>query len=326
MSEFHVPVMAQESIRFLNLKAGAIIVDATTGGGGHSLLMLQAEPQIKLYCFDQDDRALIQARQTLKDYSQVEYLQTNFSRLRTELALRKIKGIDGILFDLGVSSHQLDAAERGFSFDRNAPLDMRMNQADPYSAYNAVNELGERELTEIFREFGEEPSARKIARLIASAEKPIRTTGELAALIEKAVGSGTKESLKTKVRVFQALRIHVNRELSVLESALTDAINLLNPGGRIVVISYHSLEDRIVKQTFRLAEQDCICPPAALKCVCNHKKQLKLLTRKPIVASEAEVADNSRSRSAKLRAGEKVGREQDLGFRKKVRQQKLGEK
>lgn len=306
MSGFHTPVMVQESVRFLALRAGGTYVDATTGAAGHSLAMLNSEPRIRLVCFDQDEEALQEASRTLAGFSQVEFIQANFARMRTELALRKIKGIDGILFDLGVSSHQLDSAERGFSIDKDARLDMRMDQAAEKSAWHAVNELSESDLARIFKEYGEELGARRIARAVAKANKPISTTQDLVRIIETVVGSGSKESLKTKVRIFQALRIYVNNELEVLSSALTDAINLLNPGGRIVVLSYHSLEDRIVKQNFRKAEQDCLCPPAIINCVCDHHKQLKVLTRSPLEASEAEVKQNPRSRSAKLRAAEKT--------------------
>lgn len=323
MSDFHNPVMAQESIRFLNLKPEAVFVDATTGGGGHSLAMLQAEPKLRLFCFDRDSEALTEASNRLKGFSQAEFIQANFTAIRSELALRKIKGIDGILFDLGVSSHQLDCSERGFSFDRNAPLDMRMDQSQDYSAFNAVNELDEAKLCSIIKNYGEELAAKRIARAVANAKKPISTTGELARIIESVVGTGSKESLKTKVRVFQALRIFVNAELDSLSVALQDAIELLNPGGRVVVISYHSLEDRIVKQAFRLAEQDCICPPAIIACVCEHHRQLTLLTRSPLVAGEAELNANPRSRSAKLRAAEKVMREETKAERthKKVLRQ-----
>lgn len=306
MSGFHTPVMVQESVRFLALRAGGTYVDATTGGGGHSLAMLKAEAGIRLFCFDQDEEALEEAGKTLTGFDQAEFIRANFASMRTELALRQIKGIDGILFDLGVSSHQLDKAERGFSIDKQATLDMRMDQVAPRSAWHAVNELPESELAKIFREYGEELSAKRIARAISKAEKPIEATQDLVRIIETVVGSGSKESLKTKIRIFQALRIYVNDELEVLTRALTDAINLLNPGGRIVVLSYHSLEDRIVKQSFRKAEQDCLCPPAIINCVCDHYKQLKVLTRSPLEAGEEEVKVNPRARSAKLRAAEKT--------------------
>jgi 16S rRNA (cytosine1402-N4)-methyltransferase len=314
--------MVKECIDLLNLRAGKVYVDATTGGGGHSLAMLEAEPEIKLYCFDQDEEAIKVAEQALFNGSSdvksstkqasVEMIKANFVQMRTELALRKVKGIDGILFDLGVSSHQLDYAERGFSFDIDAPLDMRMDACLTYTAFNAVNELEVNQLAKIFKDYSDELNATRIARAIEKAEKPISSTKELARIIETVAGTGTKESLKAKVRIFQALRIHVNSELEYLEAAVTDAINLLNPGGRIVVLSYHSLEDRIIKQAFRLAAQDCICPASIMMCVCGHQRQLKILSKSPLCAGVEETKMNPRSRSAKLRAAEKV----DKGYSK----------
>ncbi len=304
MSSYHTPVMAKECIELLNLRAGKLYVDATTGGGGHSHAMLSAQPEIQLYCFDQDEEALAEARKSLQ--GKAELIKANFVQMRSELALRQVKGVDGVLFDLGVSSHQLDEGSRGFSFDKDAPLDMRMDRAQQYTAFDAVNELDAGQLAKIFKEYSEELNATRIAKAIEKAAKPISSTKELAKVIESVVGSGSKESLKSKVRIFQALRIHVNNELQSLENALTDAVYMLNPGGRIVVLSYHSLEDRIVKQIFRLASQDCICPAGIPMCVCNHKKQLKLLTRSPLVAGDAETKENPRSRSAKLRAAEKA--------------------
>jgi len=310
MSQFHTPVMAKECMELLNLRAGKVYVDATTGGGGHSEAMLKAVSGIQLYCFDQDAEAIATARQHLSAYDNVagriEFIKSNFVNMRTELALRKIKGIDGVLFDLGVSSFQLDNAGRGFSFDRDAPLDMRMDSSSEYTAFNAVNELDSYALANIFKDYSEELNARRIAKAIEAAPKPISTTKELARIIESVVGVGSKESLKSKVRIFQALRIHVNHELEYLESAIRDAINLLNPGGRIVVMSYHSLEDRIIKHSFRLASQDCICPPAMIACNCNHKRQLKILTKSPLIAGDEELRQNVRARSAKLRAAEKI--------------------
>jgi len=307
MSKYHIPVMAATSIELLNLRAGKVYVDATLGGGGHALGMLQREPGIRLYAFDQDAEAIAEAGETLQGY-QVELIRSNFCNLRTELAYNKVSGIDGILFDLGVSSHQLDKAERGFSFDRDAALDMRMDSEEELSAYQIVNEYSTAELSKIFKEYGEENSAGRIARAIDNERNKgnIKSTGQLARIIESVVGTGSKESLKSKVRIFQAIRIAVNDELRVLQLALVDAINLLNPGGRIVVLSYHSLEDRIVKNTFRLAATDCICPPAIIKCVCNHHKQLKILTTRPLTATDDEINENVRSRSVKLRAAEKV--------------------
>ncbi|MDZ4182495.1 MAG: 16S rRNA (cytosine(1402)-N(4))-methyltransferase RsmH, partial [Candidatus Cloacimonadaceae bacterium] len=284
-------------------------VDATLGGGGHSLAMLIAEPSIRLFGFDQDLDAIEHAGDTLKQHqNNVEYIHANFQSFRSELALRRIKSIDGILFDLGVSSRQLDDTGRGFSFDHDADLDMRMNREQEISAYEVVNNLSVREISNILWTYGEEQQGGRIARAIESqrAVKEIKTTLELARIIESVAGKGSKESLKTKVRVFQGIRIYVNREMDVLEPALTDAINLLAPGGRIVVLSYHSLEDRIVKNVFREAAKACICPPQALKCICTHKRSLKVLTKNPLIADENELTINNRSRSAKLRAAEKI--------------------
>ncbi len=308
MIEYHLPVMAKECAEYLNLRAGGIYIDATVGGGGHGRYFYEKEPDIRLFAFDQDDEALSQASKTLENYNPV-FIKSNFRHLRYELALRKISAIDGILFDLGVSSHQIDEAERGFSFDKDAPLDMRMDRDSELCARQVVNEYDTRELRRIFKEYGEDNLFAKIARTIDQERRKqsIETTGDLARIIEQVAGKGSKESLKTKVRIFQALRIEVNDELNALSFALKDAINILAPGGRIVVLSYHSLEDRIVKNTFRTAEQDCLCPTSIINCICDHKSQLKVLTRKPVIAGKEELQQNIRSRSAKLRAAEKKG-------------------
>ena len=301
--------MVQECLAYLSAGADGVIVDATVGGGGHSLAMLQAFPQARLVCFDQDPEALEVARNALVGYlDRVELVRSNFRDMRTCLSLRKIKQVSGILFDLGVSSHQLDTADRGFSFDHKAALDMRMDPDAGLTAGQAVNELPERELASIIKDYGEELNAGRIARAIVKrrTEKPVEDTRDLARIIESVAGIGTRESLKTKVRVFQAIRIHVNRELEVLESALNDAIDILKPGGRIVVLAYHSLEDRIVKNAFRKAAGGCVCPPRAMDCVCGQKPRLKVLTGRPLIADATETEKNTRARSAKLRAGEKL--------------------
>ncbi|MCB5280102.1 MAG: 16S rRNA (cytosine(1402)-N(4))-methyltransferase RsmH [Candidatus Cloacimonetes bacterium] len=306
MSSYHEPVMVNQCLGYLNLQPGKIYVDATLGGGGHAWAMYRQEPKIRLYGFDQDEEAIRAASARLDQYSPV-LIKANFQSLRTQLAYNKVKGIDGILFDLGVSSHQLDNTERGFSFDRDADLDMRMDRDAKMDAQQIVNEYSKQDLKKIFKDYGEEQAAGKIAGAIERFRQtqPIIRTSELARIIESVIGSGTKESLKTKVRIFQALRICVNDELASLSSALNDAINLLNPEGRIVVLSYHSLEDRIVKNTFKLAEKDCICPPSIIHCVCSHYSHIKILTRKPLLADSEEISSNVRSRSAKLRAAEK---------------------
>lgn len=306
MSIYHQPVMAKTCIDLLNLRAGGIYVDATLGGGGHALAMYQKEPDIMLYGFDQDADAMEEAAQALQPYHPI-LIRSNFRELRTQLAYNKVKSIDGILFDLGVSSHQLDMAERGFSFDKDAALDMRMDRNLKLTADEIVNDYPVPELKRIFKEYGEEQAAGRIARAIerSRSEKKIVSTRDLARVIESVAGVGSKESLKTKVRIFQALRICVNDELNALSASLDDAINILKPGGRIVVLSYHSLEDRIVKQTFKLATRDCICPTAIINCVCEHKSSLKLLNKSPLSADPEEIELNVRSRSAKLRAAEK---------------------
>lgn len=307
MTPFHTPVMAEACLKMLNLAKGKIYVDATLGGGGHALAMYKKEPGIRLYAFDQDPDALDYASEVLSGYD-ATLIHSNFRHLRTELAYRRVKGIDGILFDLGVSSHQLDSTERGFSLDKDAELDMRMDKESELSAKKVLNSYSEYHLARIFKEYGEEDAAKRIARAIlaARARQDIQSTLELAKIIESVVGKGTKESLKSKVRIFQALRIEVNDELNALKEVLTDAINLLNPGGRIAVMSYHSLEDRIVKNVFKEAATQCICPPAIILCVCEHSKQLRIVNNKPITASEEELAANPRARSAKLRVAEKV--------------------
>ena len=309
MSKYHTPVMLQQCINFIAPKPGGIYVDATIGGGGHSLGLLQSCPDIHLIGFDQDSEALQEAQQTLFPYQdRVEFIQANFSRLRTELAFRQIKTINGILFDLGVSSHQLETPERGFSFELDAPLDMRMAQDSELTAETVLNELSQRELTKIFRDYGEELNASRIAtKIVKVREKhPLKTTGDLVKVIESVAGKGTKASLKTKVRIFQALRIYINNELEILEQALKDAINILQPGGRIVVLSYHSLEDRIVKNVFRTAAEGEKMPSELSYLGNNNKGKLQLLTRKPLLAEAEEIKNNPHSRSAKLRAAEKI--------------------
>ncbi len=309
MSQYHNPVMLNECLRYLNLRKGGVYVDATLGGGGHSLAMLQSNPEIKLYGFDQDIDAIEQAGQVLNAYQdQVELIHCNFKNLRTQLALRKVKAIDGILFDLGVSSHQFDDKSRGFSFEAENPLDMRMDRRIELTAQEIVNTLGVNELSRIFKEYGEELYAGRIARAIEQSRliSDILSTKDLSDIIESAVRGNPKDVIKSKARIFQSLRIHLNDELPALERALVDSINILAPGGRIVALSYHSLEDRYVKQQFRIAAKGCDCPPRALKCNCNKKSILHILTNKPILASEEEVKQNSRARSAKLRAGERL--------------------
>ncbi len=306
---YHKPVLLQESIELLNLRKGGIYVDATLGGGGHAEAILN-NPLVKhVYAIDQDSDAISFASERLKPYlKKTTIIKANFEELRTQLALRKIKGIDGALFDLGVSSYQLDKGERGFSFDKDAQLDMRMDKQSDITVKEILNTLSVEDLTRIFRNYGEEQAAYKIAQWIDKERKikQIETTHELCRIIDKNMRANPELITKTKARIFQSLRIHLNRELEVLQVTLNDALNLLNKHGRLVVITYHSLEDRIVKTTFAKAAKGCVCPKTILKCNCNQKEMVKLINNKAIKPSEEELKLNSRSRSAKLRAVEKL--------------------
>lgn len=307
MSEYHVPVLLQESIDAMNLKTGGVYVDATLGGGGHTTHILKQNHQITLFAFDQDPESLQQTKTLEQEFGDnLTIIQDNFSNLRTRLALERIRNIDGILFDLGVSSHQINQPERGFSYSLAGRLDMRMDKSSRLTAYEIINKYDEYEMKKIFWEYGEERAASKIVRniVIERENKDIETTLQLAEIIDNCIHG--KQRLKTKARIFQALRIYINGELEVLKTALADAVKMLNPGGRIVVISYHSLEDRIVKKFFQYEEKDCLCPTSFPKCICDKKATLKILTRKPIVPSVTEIEQNNRARSAKMRVAEKT--------------------
>lgn len=307
---YHTPVLLKESIELLNLKKDGIYVDATLGGGGHTEAMLKNSLIRQVYAFDQDEDAIRYTTERLgtNHKKRLTIIKSNFAEMRTKLALQRISGIDGVLFDLGVSSHQIDDEGRGFSFDKEAELDMRMDKSNATTAKDLLNNLSVEELARIFREYGEEQAAYKIALWIDKSRKvrPLETTIDLAGIIEQNMHSNPILVTKTKARVFQALRIYLNRELEVLEKTLDDAINLLNPAGRVVVISYHSLEDRIVKTKLNNAAKGCICPRTILKCMCNQKPRVRILATKVVKPSEGEIKTNSRARSAKLRAAEKI--------------------
>jgi 16S rRNA (cytosine1402-N4)-methyltransferase len=305
MSDYHVPVLLKESVEALALQPNGIYVDATLGGGGHTEAILKTQPEIRLFSFDQDEDAWQQTEHLLDEYPNLTIVQDNFANLRTRLALERIKNIDGILFDLGVSSHQINQPERGFSFSLEGKLDMRMNAENEVTAYEIINHFDPKELKRIFLEYGEEKEAGKIARAIAEArsKKQLETTLDLANIIDQSVFS--KQKIKAKARVFQALRIYINGEMEALRIALSDAVKMLNPGGRIIVISYHSLEDRIVKKFFQYEEKECVCPTNFPKCICGKKSTLKILTNKPLIPSEDEISHNPRARSAKMRIAEK---------------------
>ena len=303
----HVPIMVEDVLNLLEPARGGIFVDGTLGGGGHAEAVLSALPEDgRLYGIDRDDDALKAASERLSRFGdRFTAIKGNFFDMKELLAKQGVEKVDGILLDLGVSSHQLDAAERGFSYKAEAPLDMRMDQSAPLDAYTVVNEWSEAELRRIFFEYGEEKFSQKIARRIVEerAQHPIETTTELAALVKSAIPAKFRnEPQHPARRCFQAIRIAVNGELDGLSDAIKAAHDLLNPGGRLVVLTFHSLEDRIVKNAFRAFENPCTCPKSAPVCICGKKPTATVLTRHPIVASEAEQRENSRATCAKLRA------------------------
>lgn len=307
----HLPVLVREAVSLLGCKAGGVYVDCTIGGGGHAKEVLRSCPDVRLLVgMDRDSDAIAAARRSLAQYSgKVALIKEDYRKIKAALAALSIKEVDGILMDLGVSSYQFDTPERGFSFRFDARLDMRMDRDQELSAYELVNGADEAELTRIFREYGEERFARKIAKAIVEARKsrPVETTGQLASIAEHSVPVRFHaKGVHPATRIFQALRIAVNEELTGLDGALRDCAGLLVPGGRLAVISFHSLEDRIVKDTFRDLSTGCVCPPKFPVCVCGRLPSARLLARKPVTATPEELDRNPRARSAKLRAIEKI--------------------
>ena len=303
----HVPIMVSEVLALLEPARGGIFVDGTLGGGGHAEAVLSAMPETgRLFGIDRDDEALKAAGARLSRFGdRFTAIKGNFFDMKSLLKDRGVEKVDGILLDLGVSSHQLDAAERGFSYKAEAPLDMRMDRSAPLTARTVVNTWSEAELKRIFYEYGEEKFSAKIAARIVERrrEKPIETTTELAELIKGAIPAKFRnEPQHPARRCFQAIRIAVNGELDGLHDAIQAAHDLLNPGGRLAILTFHSLEDRIVKNAFRTFENPCTCPKSAPVCICDKKPTAKVLTRHPLVASEQEQKENSRATSAKLRA------------------------
>ena len=304
-------VLPGEVMTYLAPQAGGVYVDGTLGGGGHARLILEASsPDGLLIGLDQDPQALAAAGDRLADFgSRVVLRRGTYSELTAHLAALDIDRVDGILLDIGVSSHQLDSPERGFSFREDGPLDMRMDTDGPMTAAEVLAESDADTLRRIFREYGEERWAGRIAKAIVRTrtETPLQTTLQLAELISDVVPKGrVPQRIHPATRVFQALRIYVNRELDRLREGLDAALDVLKPGGRLVVISFHSLEDRIVKHRFRDAAIDCVCPPRIAVCSCDKQATVKVLTRRGVRASEEEVADNPRARSAILRAVERL--------------------
>ena len=304
----HVPVLLKETVDGAFTDPKGVYADLTTGGGGHSLELAKRLDGGRLICFDQDKEALEAAGERLKGLP-VTLVRSNFCEMKSVLADLGIKELDGIIADLGVSSHQLDTAERGFSFHNDAPLDMRMS-GEGLSARDVVNEYDEGELAKILFDYGEEKFGNRIARGIVNARltAPIETTGQLAEIIKSSVPAAYRREKNPCRKSFQAIRIEVNHELDVLETALTDGFDVLKVGGRMSVITFHSLEDRIVKNRFKEFCTGCTCPPEFPVCVCGRKPMGRLVDKKPITASPEELERNPRSRSAKLRIIEKIRR------------------
>lgn len=308
----HVPVLLEECMEMLCLKSPGLYVDCTMGGAGHSReILARSSPQGKLIAVDQDETAVAAGRERLKEYGdRVTIVHDNFGHIKSILHNLEINAVDGFLFDIGVSSYQLDNPERGFSYMEDASLDMRMDkERQTFTAADFVNTAGEDEIADIIFQYGEERWAKRIAQFIAAyrATKKIETTGDLVHIIKSAIPAGArKDGPHPAKRTFQALRIAINNELEILESVVADAAAFLKPGGRICVITFHSLEDRIIKQQFQKLTGACTCPADFPVCRCNNKKLLKVVTRKPIVPSDREIARNPRARSAKLRVAEKV--------------------
>ena len=312
MSGFrHIPVLAAEVLEYLAPRPGGMYLDGTLGGGGHSALILEAcGPDGRLFGFDRDTAAISAASARLAPFGErFRPVNRNFAAMGETMAGLGVDAIDGFLLDLGVSSHQLDTVERGFSFQQDAPLDMRMDRSRGETAAELIGRLSHGELARIIREYGEERWAGRIASFICKAreEAPLAGTLQLADIIKGAIPrKAWEERIHPATRTFQALRIAVNEELSSLEEGLRGAVKLLKPGGRGVVISFHSLEDRIVKQMFRELSTGCICPKELPVCSCGHRPEVRVLTGRPVMAGEREVAENPRARSAKLRAVEKL--------------------
>ena len=306
----HVSVLLYECIDGLDIKPDGIYVDGTAGGGGHSFEIASKLTTGKLIAIDQDDAAIAAASARLAPLGdRAIVVKSNYSEIAKVVHDLGYEKIDGLLLDLGVSSYQLDTAERGFSYNADAPLDMRMDNTKPFSAYNVINEYSADELKKIIYDYGEERFAPRIASAIVAKRQisPIETTGELVDIIKGAMPSGALNGGHHPAkRTFQAIRIEVNGELAVIEPAIRDAVSMMNEGGRIAIITFHSLEDRIVKQTYADLASGCTCPRNFPVCVCGKKPTVKVITRKPILPSDEELEVNPRSRSAKLRVAEKI--------------------
>lgn len=306
----HISILLKECIEGLNIKDDGIYIDGTIGGAGHSKEIVKRLRNGLLIGIDQDINALKKSEEVLIDYKdKVKLVHNNFKN--TKLILRKlgIDKVDGVLLDLGVSSHQFDEQERGFSYRFNAKLDMRMDRTNKLTAWDVINEYTEEELKRIIKEYGEEKWSSRIAKFIVQEreKKSIDTTFDLVEIIKKAIPLAVRrEGPHPAKRTFQAIRIEVNKELEILEKAVKDIVDILNPGGRLCIITFHSLEDRIIKETFKYLNRDCICPKELPICTCNKRKEVNIVTKKPILPSKSEIENNNRARSAKLRIIEKL--------------------
>lgn len=306
----HYSVLLKETIEYLNIDPDGIYVDGTLGGGGHALeVVKRLSGKGRFFGIDQDDAAIEAAGARLSEYThKITLIRSNYCNAKEALSKEGIEKVDGIVLDLGVSSYQLDTLERGFSYKYDTELDMRMDRRQAFSARDIINGYSEMELYRIIRDYGEDQFAKNIAKHIVAARavKPVETTGELNEIIKAAIPAKMRQKGHPSKKTFQAVRIECNHELDVLKNSLEDMMEMLNPGGRLCIITFHSLEDRIVKSAFRKQENPCTCPPEFPVCVCGRKPRGKVITKKPVLPSEEELEQNSRSKSAKLRVFEKI--------------------
>jgi len=309
MSKQHESVLEGEVIQNFNLLEGSLIVDGTLGDGGHAELLLKNTTSVRVLGIDRDLRAIERAEKRLAPFrDRITLVHGNFSDIKTILKKANVMNVDGLLLDLGVSSPQLDSPNRGFSFMRNGPLDMRMDSSQKITAADLLIELPDEKLVSVIKEYGEERFSKRIVRAIRQAQKQsaIKTTLQLSNIISSVIHASRQTKIHPATRTFQALRIAVNAELEHIKKALRDSVDILQESARVIVISFHSLEDRIVKNFFKTEEKGCVCPPKIPICSCGHKQRFKIITRKPIIPAVEEVRRNSRASSAKLRVAERV--------------------
>ena len=309
MTKQHESVIEGEVIQNFNLLEGSLIVDGTLGDGGHAELLLKNTTSVRVLGIDRDLRAIERAEKRLAPFrDRITLVHGNFGDIKTILKKANVMNVDGLLLDLGISSPQLDSPNRGFSFMRNGPLDMRMDSSQKITAADLLIELPDEKLVSVIKEYGEERFSKRIVRAIRQAQKQsaIKTTLQLSNIISSVIHASRQTKIHPATRTFQALRIAVNGELEHIKKALRDSVDILQESARVIVISFHSLEDRIVKNFFKTEEKGCVCPPKIPVCSCGHKQRLKIITRKPIIPAVEEVRRNSRASSAKLRVAERV--------------------